>query len=88
MVEKKVRVTNSIGLHARPASLVVSKAKEFECTIELMKDGKCCNAKSIMGVLSMAAKLGDELLLRAAGTDEEKAVEELAALIESGCGEH
>lgn len=87
MVERNVTIKNQIGLHARPATLVVNKAKTYACTVELVKNGKAYNAKSIMGVLSMGAKMNDEIVVRAAGTDEDIAAVELVELIESGFGE-
>lgn len=87
MVEKKIRIVNQIGLHARPASLVVNMAKAYKSSVEFIKDGKVYNGKSIMGVLSMAAKMDDEISIRVSGEDEAAALTELARLIESGCGE-
>jgi phosphocarrier protein len=87
MIERSVKIINQIGLHARPAALVVNKAKTFSSSVEFIKNGRSYNAKSIMSVLSMAAKMGEEVLIRADGEDEDIAAAELSALIESGLGE-
>ncbi|MDF2521308.1 MAG: HPr family phosphocarrier protein [Clostridia bacterium] len=87
MVEQNIRIVSQIGLHARPASLVVNLAKSYKSSIEFIKGGKVYNGKSIMGVLSMAAKMDDEITVRVSGEDEAAALIELARLIESGCGE-
>lgn len=87
MIERSVTIINKIGLHARPAAMVVNKAKTYASSLEIIKNGKAYNAKSIMGILSMAAKMNDEIVIRAEGEDEDTAVNELIELIESGFGE-
>lgn len=82
MFEKDVVVKNEIGLHARPASLFIQEAIKFSSHIEVVKDGKVYNGKSIMSVLSMSAGKGSELTIRAEGEDEELAVNSLCELIE------
>lgn len=83
MYEKKVKVVNSIGLHARPASLFIQEAIKYTSEIEIIKDEKTYNGKSIMGVLSMSAGQGQEITIRAEGDDEQEAVEALVNLIEN-----
>ena len=86
-VERTVRVVNSQGLHARPAAQLVQLASRFSCEVKVGKDGLDVNAKSIMGVLLLAAEEGSELRIRCEGEDAEEAVNEIAALIARGFGE-
>ncbi len=82
MVEKKVQVINRLGLHARPAALVVQKANRFKSEITLQKEDLEVNAKSILSVMALAAEMGSLVTIRAEGEDEDAAVEELAKLFE------
>lgn len=77
MVEKKIIIGLSHGLHARPAASFVKLATSFTSEIKLVKNEKNVNGKSIMGVMASAIAKGDEITLIADGTDE---VEALAAL--------
>ncbi len=86
MKEKQAKVGAEEGLHARPAALFVKKAKEFDSEIVVVKGEKEANAKSPLKVMTLAAKMGDEVTIRAEGDDAEEAVEALAALI--GQSEH
>ncbi len=81
MKEKEVAVVPEEGLHARPAALFVKTAKAYSSDIKVLKDGKEANAKSSLSLMTLGAKQGDKLLIRAEGEDEETAVEELAELI-------
>ena len=83
MTEKTITVQNKLGLHARPAALVVSEASKFRSEILLTKDGQEINAKSIMGVMMLAAEMGSQILITATGEDEEQAVQALADLFAS-----
>ncbi|KKB38656.1 Catabolite repression HPr-like protein Crh [Bacillus thermotolerans] len=83
MVEKLTEVQLKTGLHARPAALFVQEANRFSSEIFLEKDGKKVNAKSIMGIMSLAINRGSEVTLSAEGSDEEEAVKVLAEFIES-----
>ncbi|OGO78288.1 MAG: hypothetical protein A2Y23_10570 [Clostridiales bacterium GWB2_37_7] len=74
MEKLNVIVESKCGLHARPASLVVSTANKFSSNITLKKQGRAANAKSILGVLSIAAVNGDELEVIVEGQDEAEAV--------------
>lgn len=86
MVEKQAVIGAEEGLHARPAALFVKKAKEFDSEITVAKGGKEANAKSPLKVMTLAARYGDSITIRAEGEDAEEAVEALAALI--GQNEH
>ncbi|MFP6590298.1 MAG: HPr family phosphocarrier protein [Candidatus Latescibacterota bacterium] len=84
MVEKKITVTNVLGIHARPATLLVQAASRFEADIFLSKgDVSRINGKSIMGVMMLAAEKGTQLLLEAEGSDAEAALEALGELLAS-----
>jgi phosphocarrier protein HPr len=84
----KVSIRNKLGLHLRPASQLVKLANQFpDCEISLSKDGQQVNAKSIMGVVMLAAELGSELEIEAIGSSAEEALASLERLIEGGFGE-
>lgn len=83
-----VAVTNSLGLHLRPASQLVKLASSFSgCEIEITKDGQTINAKSIMGVIMLAAEQGSELLIEASGDGSEAAVLAIVQMVELGFNE-
>ena len=81
MVENEATVVPEAGLHARPASLFVKTAKQFSSSITVVKDRREANAKSPMKLMTLGAKKGDGILIRAEGEDEEEAVDALVKLI-------
>ncbi len=81
MAEKKTTVGPEEGLHARPAAEFVKKAKQFDAEITVAKGEREVNAKSSMKVMTLGAKQGEELVIRAEGDDAEEAVEALVELI-------
>lgn len=83
MTEKTLIVRNRAGIHARPAALIAQTANKFASEVTLEKDSAAVNAKSIMGVITMAAGYNTTLVLRAEGTDEKQAVEAIYSLFES-----
>ena len=87
MNERQVTVTNSHGIHARPAAELVKLAAKFASHITLVRDDLEVNGKSIMGVMMLAAECGALLLVRAHGADAEAAVDALAALMAGNFGE-
>ena len=87
MLNHKVNVINKLGLHARPAAKLTQKANEFLSQIELSKGERTVNAKSIMGVMLLAAAYGSELILTVDGADEEEAMVEISQLFVNGFGE-
>ncbi len=87
MIEREARIINSLGLHARPAAQVVRLASTFVSHVEVAKDDLAVNAKSIMGVMMLAAESGSTVRIRAEGADEEQAVTAIAELVSSGFGE-
>lgn len=83
VVTNEVILKNKYGLHARPATLIAQTAKPFECTISLEKDGTKVDAKSIFGMLTLAAETGSTLTIVAEGSDATEAVAKLSEVIES-----
>ncbi len=81
MVERKVKVLLTTGLQARPAARFVQEANRFSSDVFLEKDGKRINAKSIMGLMSIAVGSGEDILLIADGKDEEDAINQLTAFV-------
>ena len=80
IVETSLVITNKVGLHARPARLLVQTAAQFQARISVQCGEKTANAKSILGVLKLGAARGDTLVLHAEGEDAEQAVETLTSL--------
>lgn len=83
MIEKDVVVRNRAGIHARPAASIVKIANKYNCEIKIRKDNDEINAKSIMGIITLAAAFKTELKIIADGSDEEAAVEALYSLFEN-----
>jgi phosphocarrier protein HPr len=87
MYVKEVTVQNQVGLHARPATFFIQKANEYKAAIWVEKDERRVNAKSLLGVLSLGIMGGTAIRIIADGTDEQTAVDDLVALVESGFSE-
>ena len=83
MTEKLLTVRNRAGIHARPAALIAQTANKFAAEIMLEKDSASVNAKSIMGVITMAAGYNTTLTLKTEGADEKEAAEAIFNLFES-----
>ena len=81
MYTQEITVKNEVGLHARPATYFIQKANEFRSSIWIEVDDRKINAKSLLGVLSMAITTGTEVTLIAEGPDEEAAVKTLAQML-------
>ena len=81
MVEKETTIGPQEGLHARPAAQFVKTAKGFSSEIMIVKGDKEANAKSSMKIMTLGAKKGDEVVIRAEGDDAEEAVEALVEFI-------
>ncbi len=81
MVEREAVVVPEAGLHARPAAKFVKTAKGFSSDIVVVKDGAEVNAKSSLRLMTLGAKHGDRVVIRAEGEDEEAAAEALVALL-------
>ncbi len=87
MFEKEVAIINRLGLHARPAAQLVQRASKFEAEIKLKRFNLEVNAKSIMGVMMLAAEMGSKITIIAEGPDEKEAVEAIIQVIQSKFGE-
>lgn len=87
MLEKTVTIQNQSGLHARPAAVLVQEAGRYTCVVKVRKGDKAVDAKSILGVLSLAVSQGQEITIVTDGTDEQQAMDGLVAVIEQGLGE-
>ena len=87
MPEREVKIVNKLGIHARPAAEIVKTAGKFKCNITIVRDDLEVNAKSIMGVMMLAAEFGAIIVLRAIGDDAEVALDALASVIANKFGE-
>ncbi|HLR75450.1 MAG TPA: HPr family phosphocarrier protein [Virgibacillus sp.] len=81
MIEKSVKVELETGLQARPAAQFVQEANRFSSNVFLEKDGKQVNAKSIMGIMSLAITQGETITLMADGADEKLAIDHLVSFV-------
>jgi phosphocarrier protein HPr len=81
------KITNKRGLHARASAKIVEAAARFESVITLARDGQEVNARSIMGLMMLAASMGSEVELAAEGPDSGEALTAILALIEAKFGE-
>ena len=88
MISKEFRISNKLGLHARPSAQLTQVAGKFASEIYIAKNGRRVNAKSIMGVMMLAAGPGSTVTVDAEGPDEGQAIDAIAALITSRFGEH
>ena len=82
MVSKTVQIINKPGLHARPAAKFVKISAKYGCDVLIEKDGYEINAKSIMGVMMLAAENGSYLTIKCDGDGEEECLRDLTKLIE------
>jgi len=80
-LSKNIKIINKLGLHARAAAQFVQLASSFTSHIEIEKDNRRVNGKSIMGVMMLAAGKGSEITLYAEGDDEKESMEKIEALI-------
>lgn len=87
MVSKDFEIVNRLGLHARAASKLVNLTSNFDCEIFISKEGQEVNAKSIMGILILAAAKGTTVTVRAEGSDADDALSSVGDLIKEGFGE-
>ncbi len=83
MVEKIVTVVNETGLHARPAAALVQFVKNIPGDVEIVKDGKVANAKSIFNVMSLGISKGTEVIVRVNGEDEEENLDKVVEFIQN-----
>ncbi len=87
MVRQEVEIINKLGLHARASTKLTQVASRFGSEVWIERNNRRVNAKSIMGVMMLAASKGSKIVLEASGADEQAAVAELAALIANKFGE-
>ncbi|MHB1051511.1 MAG: HPr family phosphocarrier protein [Thiobacillus sp.] len=87
MQQRDVEIINKLGLHARPSARLTQLASNFKSDVFMARNGRRINAKSIMGVMMLAAAKGSTVTLETNGEDEQEAIDALAGLITSGFGE-
>ncbi len=87
VVSESFTIKNELGVHVRPATKLVKTASKFDSDICILKDELEVDAKSIMGVLMLAASQGSRIIVRAEGRDAREALGELGRLIDDGFGE-
>ena len=87
MIKQHIEVINKLGLHARAAAKLVKEAAGFESEIRLHRDGQEVDAKSIMGIMMLAASQGTRLEIEIEGTDEQAAMDSIVRLFQSRFGE-
>jgi phosphocarrier protein HPr len=83
MTRQEITVENKLGLHARPSALLVKAATKYRSDFFIEKDGMKVNAKSIMGVMMLAAEFNSKLVLIADGVDETYLIEEITAMFKA-----
>ncbi len=87
MCSKEVIINNQIGLRARPATFFIQKANEFKCSIQVEREERRVNAKSLLGVLSLGIVKGTKVTIIADGADEDEALVALTELVSSNFSE-
>jgi phosphocarrier protein len=87
MIKTRITISNKLGLHARASAKLTKLAGSFGCEVHLARNGRRVNAKSIMGVMMLAAGIGSEVEIETDGADEQEAMHALRGLIESKFGE-
>lgn len=87
MIQTRIQISNKLGLHARASAKLTKLAGGFKSDIHLSRNGRRVNAKSIMGVMMLAAGVGSEIEIEADGEDEQPAVDALRELIANKFGE-
>jgi phosphocarrier protein len=87
MIKKTLTISNKLGLHARASAKLTKLAGSFACDVHLTRSGRRVNAKSIMGVMMLAAGMGSEVEIETDGADEQAAQEAIAVLVNDKFGE-
>ena len=82
MLKRIVKISNKLGLHARASAKLTQTASKFQSGVWIARNGRRVNAKSIMGVMMLAAGVGNAITLRTDGVDEEAAMNDMVALFE------
>lgn len=84
VIERECKIVNPLGMHARPAAELVKVANRFRSAVEVRKDDVAVNAKSILGVMTLAAECGSSLFIKTEGDDAEEAMAAILALVADG----
>ena len=87
MLTKEMKIINRLGLHARAAAQLVKLANQFSAEIMIEKDGESVNAKSIMGILMLAAVCGSSISVQIEGEDADSAMAAIEEMVKDGFGE-
>ena len=87
VAQKEVEITNKVGLHARPASLIVEVTNKFKSKIWIEKDGQKVDGKSVMSLLLLCAGKGSKIKVKAKGPDAQESVDALVKIIKDKFGE-
>lgn len=87
MIQTSIKISNKLGLHARASAKLTKLAGGFKSEVHLSRNGRRVNAKSIMGVMMLAAGMGSEVTIETDGDDEQAAMDALRALIDDKFGE-
>ena len=87
LVSNPVKIVNATGLHARPAANVANVAKQFQANVQLVFQGVEVNAKSVVSVMGLDVSLGDQIQIKADGSDAAEAIAAMSSMIAAGCGE-
>jgi phosphocarrier protein HPr len=87
MIRTTLVISNKLGLHARASAKLTKLASSFQCEVFMSRNGRRVNAKSIMGIMMLAAGMGSEVELETEGGDEQQAVDALTALVNDKFGE-
>jgi phosphocarrier protein HPr len=87
VIKATTRISNKLGLHARASAKLTKLAGGYRCEIVLGRNGRRVNAKSIMGVMMLAAGIGSEIEIETEGEDEQQAMAAILALIDDKFGE-
>jgi phosphocarrier protein HPr len=87
MIKRSINISNKLGLHARASAKLTKLAGGFQCEIHMSRNGRRVNAKSIMGVMMLAAGMGAEIEIETDGADEQAAMDGLLHLIADKFGE-
>ena len=82
MIFEKLIIKSEVGLHARPAAQFVKTAERFKSNVRLCKDGIWVNGKSVLGILTLSAEQGSEIILEVNGPDEQQAFNELKGVLD------
>jgi phosphocarrier protein HPr len=87
MLQRETKIVNKLGLHARASAKLTQLAGRFQCEVWMTRNSRRINAKSIMGVMMLAAGIGSTVLIETEGADEQEAMDEVLAMIANKFGE-